>query len=425
METILSAEPAPRIAGRLLLLLYAVALAVRLAVASYGRLDRSRFGDAPADIATAKTLVETGRFPVRPNAIFFRPPGYPLFLAAASLGHPERIARDKAASAAASAFAAPLLAALSTRLFRRRRLALATGVAAAIHPGFLAIGADVMTETIFLPLLLLSGLLLLAAADRPSANLALGAGLCLALAALTRPSALAMAPLLAAVLADRRWPMRARAHLAGAAAFGFALGLAPWTVRNALVYHELIPVSDEGGASFFDGNSRWAGRMYDLQDRKDTDSVVIAEHQDKVERLGRLKVLDPAVLTSPMRRSLALVRFGLEDLRGDPEGARRLYLRKLWHWVRPYPTLFWGLPVVVGFGVLYAVLYVFTAIGLARASRRGPVAFAAAVLVIATTLHVVFLVLWRYRIPYADPILLLYGLFGASDTLGKRWAPPS
>jgi len=418
----LTAEPAPRISGRVLLLLWAAAFAVRLAVASYGGLDRTRFGDAPYDVSIAEALAETGRFPVRPNAIFFRPPGYPVFLAAASLGQPDRITRDKIASAAASALAAPLLAALSARLFRRRSLALSTGGAAVIHPGFLAIGADVMTETIFLPLLLVAGLLLLAAADRPSSNLALAAGVVLALAALTRPSALALSPLLLSPLHERRWPLRARAHLAAAAVLGFVLGLAPWTVRNALVFHELIPVSDEGGASFFDGNSREAGRMYDAGDRKDVEAVVLALHRDKVERL---KALDPAVLASPSRRSLALVRFGLDDLRADPQRAGRLYLHKLWHWLRPYPTLFWGLPVVLGLGALYTALYVFAGIGFARAPRRGAALFAASVLLISMVLHVGFLVLWRYRIPYVDPILLLFGLSGASDTLGRRWAQRS
>jgi 4-amino-4-deoxy-L-arabinose transferase-like glycosyltransferase len=417
----LTAEPAPRISGRVLLLLWAAALSVRLAAAAYGGLDRSRFGDAPGDIRIAGTIVATGHF-ANPVGMYFRPPGYPLYLAVATLGHPESVARDKVVSAAASALAAPLLALLSARLFRRRTLALATGSAATVHPAFLVIGADVMTETTFLPLLLLAGLLLLAATDRPSTSLALTAGLCLALATLTRPSALALAPLLVSPLGDRRWPFRARAHLAGAAVLGFAFGLAPWTARNALVHRELIPVSDEGGASFFDGNSRWALRMYQLTDRKDTDSVVIAGHQDKVERLSSL---DPSILASPTRRSLALVRFALEDLRADPAGARRLYLLKIWHWVRPYPTLFWGLPVVIGFGALYMTLYAFTAIGMARASRRGAVVCAVAVLVISMALHVTFLVLWRYRIPYVDPILLLFGLFGASDTLGRRWAPPS
>lgn len=350
--------------------------------------------------------------------MFFRPPGYVFFLAIATFGHPETIALDKLAGAVAGSLAAPLLALLSARIFRRRGLALATGVTAALHPAFVYISSDVQTETIFLPLLLAAGYFLLASTDRPSANLALCAGVLLAGAALTRPSALALAPLLGAPLLDRRWPARARAHIAGAALLGMALGLTPWTIRNYLRFHEIIPISDEGGASFFDGNSRWANLFYDVKDRKDLEPLVIAMAVDRQQRLARLA---PEIQSSRTRRSLAQVEMALEDRRADPAGTALLLRRKLWHWIRPYPTVFWGKPIVFGMGALYAALYVFTAIGFARANRRGVVRFAGAVLLISLAFHLALLVVWRYRIPYVDPILLLFGLFGASATLGPLW----
>jgi hypothetical protein len=116
-----------------------------------------------------------------------------------------------------------------------------------------------------------------------------------------------------------------------------------------------------------------------------------------------------------------MVQLALEDRRADPAGTALLFRRKVWHWIRPYPTLFWGGPIVFGMGALYVALYVFTAIGLTRGDRRGPVWFAAAVLVISMALHVALLVLWRYRIPYVDPILLLWGFFVASVTLSLAW----
>jgi hypothetical protein len=350
--------------------------------------------------------------------MFFRPPGYAFFLAVATFGHPENIALDKLAGATAGSLAAPLLALLSARIFRRRGLALATGVAAALHPAFVYVSSDVQTETIFLPLLLAAGYLLLASTDRPSANLALCAGVLLAGAALTRPSALALAPLFLAPLLDRRWPARARAHIAGAALLGMSLGLAPWTIRNYLLFHEIIPISDEAGASFFDGNSRWANLFYDVKERKDVQPLVIAMDVDRRQRLARLA---PEIQSSRTRRSLAQVQMALEDRREDPAGTALLFRRKLWHWIRPYPTLFWGKPIVFGMGALYAALYVFASIGFARGDRRGAVWFAGAVLALSMALHLALLVLWRYRIPYVDPILLLWGVFGASATLGPLW----
>jgi hypothetical protein len=362
----------------------------------------------------AKSLARSGTYPDHTNALFFRPPGYPGFLAVATLGHPERIAYDKIAGAAAGALVAPLLALVSAGLFRRRGIALATGIAGALHPPFVLFSSDIQSETIFLPLTIGAGALLLAAVDRPSRWPALLAGAALGAAALTRPAALALTPLLAAPLFDRRRPVSVRAGLAGSALLGFALTLAPWTIRNAIHFGELIPVSDEGGCSFFDGNSDWANRIYDLTDQKDVDPMNLAMHLDKVRRLEAAGAgPGTEAFRSPSKRSLILVRAALEDRRKDPSGTAKLLARKVWHWIRPYPTLFWGPLIVVSAGILYAVLFVLAAIGLATAQRRGAVRFSVAVLCLSMAIHIVLLVLWRYRVPYWDPILLLYAVPGA------------
>ena len=180
-----------------------------------------RFGHARAYLFAATELVRTGHYPLATEPFYFRAPGYPLFLVAATFGHPDRIALAKIANAALGALAAVMLASLSARIFRRRGVALATGAAAAIHPGFVFLSTDIQSEPLFLLLLLAAGWLLLVSTDRPSTNLALLAGAAVALAALTRPSALVLAPLLAAPLFDRRHPVRVRSHLAAAALLGF------------------------------------------------------------------------------------------------------------------------------------------------------------------------------------------------------------
>ena len=416
-------KPPPHLGARTLFLLFFLAFGVRLTVAGARGFDKPRFGDWEGFVVAAKQLVHTGSYPDRTNALFFRPPGYAFFLAAATLGHPENIALDKAVGAAAGGLVAPLLALLSIRLFRRRGLAIAAGIAGALHPPFVLFSSDVESETIFIPLLLSSGGLLLAAADRASTRLALPAGIALGVAALTRPSALALAPLLAAPLWDRRSPLRARSMLAAVAISGFLLALAPWIVRNLVHFGELIPVSDEGGCAFFDGNSHWANQLYELKDQKDVESINIAMHQDKVARLEAAGVgPGTKAFESPSKRSLTLVRSTLEERRRDPAGTVRLFLRKTWHWIRPYPMLFWSLPVVVSASVLYTVLYVLGGLGLKVAERRGAVWFAVAVLGISTAVHVLVLVLWRYRVPYWDPILLLYGARGAAEIFpqGRR-----
>jgi uncharacterized protein YybS (DUF2232 family) len=62
--------------------------------------------------------------------------------------------------------------------------------------------------------------LLSVALKRPSSNFAVLSGGCLGLLAFVHPAALALTLLIAAPLFDRRYPMRARLHLAGSALLG-------------------------------------------------------------------------------------------------------------------------------------------------------------------------------------------------------------
>ena len=68
---------------------------------------------------------------------------------------------------------------------------------------------------------------------RPSANFAVMSGGCIAVAAWASPLALFAAPLIAVPLLDRRWPIRARVHLAGAGLLGLAAFLLPWAIARA------------------------------------------------------------------------------------------------------------------------------------------------------------------------------------------------
>jgi len=401
----------PRLGARAATLLFLLAFAARLvAIAQFG-FSTARFGDAPAYLSAARELVRTGSYPRATEPFYFRAPGYPFFLVAATLGHPERIAAAKVANAILGSASVLLLAALSARLFRRRALALATGAAAALHPGFLFLSADVQSEPLFLLLLLGSGFLLLAAVDRPSSNLAVAAGVALALAALTRPSALALLPLAAAPLFDRRYPLRARGHLTASVLLGFFLALAPWTLRNFRVYREFLPVNDAGGSAFYQGNSDWMVRFYGLQTREQYRQWSQAMFAN-LERQTR--AIDASSGGSPAAKSRYFVHKTLEERRGDPAGWARLLLRKAWDWLRPYPNpLFWPARAVWTVGALYAVITILAVVGLVVAPRPGVRLFVLAYLAITLALHVALIVVWRYRIPYWDPVLILYSIFAA------------
>jgi 4-amino-4-deoxy-L-arabinose transferase-like glycosyltransferase len=407
----------PRLGRRACVLLFLLALAVRLAATGVVGFSTLRFGDARAYLFAANELVRTGHYPLATEPFYFRAPGYPVFLVGATLGNPDRIALAKIANAVLGALSALLLAALSAKLFRRRGLALATGAAAALHPGFVFLSTDVQSEPLFLLLLLAAGWLLLASADRPSSNVALLAGVSLALAALTRPSALALAPLLAAPLADRRYPARVRRHVAASALLGFIFALAPWMLRNAAVYGELVPVNDAAGSAFYQGNSNWMVRFYDLKSLEEYRRWSAAMFTD-LERQTR--AVEAASGRSPSAKSRYFVRKALEERRADPGGWPRLLWHKAWDWLRPYPSpLFWPPWSVWTVGAIYAAGTILAVAGLVLAPRPGVRLFAVAYLALTMAVHVVVIVVWRYRVPYWDPLLLLYGSFGAA-TLSRR-----
>ncbi|HYV40824.1 MAG TPA: glycosyltransferase family 39 protein [Thermoanaerobaculia bacterium] len=405
-------EKIPILGARAAVLMFLLAFAVRLAAIAAVGFQTLRFGDARAYLFAAQALVRTGHYPLATEPSHFRAPGYPVFLVAATLGHPDRIAFAKIANAALGALAVLILADLSARIFRRRGLALATGVVAAVHPGFVFLSTDIQSEPLFLFLLLSAGWLLLVSADRPSSNMALLAGAASGFAALTRPSALALAPLLAAPLFDRRYPLRARGHLAGSALLGFLSVLAPWVLRNAVVYRELVPINDAGGSAFYQGNSDWMVRFYHLKNFEEYKTWNEAASAD-LDRQTR--TIEAAAPRSPSAKSRYFVRKTFEERRGDPAVWFRLLLRKAWDWLRPYPSpLFWPAWAVWSVGAFYSALTLLAVVGLVRAPRPGVRSFSLVFLAMTMTAHVVIIVVWRYRIPYWDPVLLLYAVPGAA-----------
>lgn len=411
----------PRLGRRCCALIFLLAFAVRVAAIAAAGFSTLRFGDARAYLFAARQLVATGNYPLATEPFYFRAPGYPVFLAAATLGNPDRIALAKVANAALGALAAVLLALLAAALFRRRGVAVAAGLAAALHPGFVYLSTDIQSEPLFLLLLVGAGWLFLAASDRPSSSLAFAAGVAVGLAALTRPSALALAPFFASPFADRRYPPRARAHLAASGLLGLALTVAPWTLRNAVVYRELVPVNDAWGSNFYQGNSDWMVRFYRLENLEQYRSWSAAMFSDLERRTREIEAEAPG---SPSAKSRFFLRRTLEERRGNPAAWARLLLRKAWDWLRPYPNpLFWPAWVVLSVGAIYVAGTLLAVLGLAAAARPGVRLFVLAYLALTMAGHVALIVVWRYRIPYWDPVLILYGVFGAARLTDRTGEP--
>jgi hypothetical protein len=90
------------------------------------------------------------------------------------------------------------------------------------------------------------------------------AGLLWGLTTLTRELALYLVPIaLVWMLRPREaaargglWPSRPRVAAAGVLALATVLTIAPWTIRNAIVFRAFIPVSTMGGLNLWQGNTK-------------------------------------------------------------------------------------------------------------------------------------------------------------------------
>lgn len=206
----------------------------------------------------AVSLVDHGSFPrsyLAPNGgpTAFRAPLFPIALAAAyeltgTGSATTRWDAGRIMEAVLGAITVLLIGLLAERLLARR-VALIAAAIAAVYPPLWLVGSSLLSESLFIPLLLGSVLAALKhqQSERRYAWAALSGALA-GLTALTRANGIVMlVPLVLLVWGERPWRSwrAARAPLALLAAT--LLTLTPWTIRNAVQFHQFVPISTETG----------------------------------------------------------------------------------------------------------------------------------------------------------------------------------
>jgi 4-amino-4-deoxy-L-arabinose transferase-like glycosyltransferase len=191
----------------------------------------------------------------RPTA--FRPPGFPMFLAAVyTATEPigiERWTAARVAQALVGTAVVALLGLVAWQLFGRRTALIAMALGA-VFPPAIVLGGSLLTETLFCALML--GALAAVLAYRRSAGAGgdwrwlILAGVICGLAVLTRSNAPALIlPLAIGVATTGDRPLRARLGRAAALVGIAALIVAPWTLRNAIALDGFAPVTTEAGSA--------------------------------------------------------------------------------------------------------------------------------------------------------------------------------
>lgn len=264
--------PQSRAAGRIAFAAILLGFALR-AVAAWlvdrvasgkGRL--CLFDDADIYWQLAKAIRRGAPFAVNQWGVphfALRTPGYPLFLAACQGAFGEQTLAVRLVQAALGAGCVGML----YRLVERTRPGAGWGVAAtaallaAIDPYSVGMSALILSEGLFVPLMVAS-LWVLAVLwpanieERPRSWIvpALAAGALSGAAILVKPSwALFPPACLAAWVATARGMRGETLQKAAVVGLGLVLAMAPWWARNAAVYGRFVPTALWLGASLYDG----------------------------------------------------------------------------------------------------------------------------------------------------------------------------
>lgn len=302
--------------------------------------------------------------------------------------------------------------------------ALAAAALTAFNPYFVATSALILSEAVFLPLMLV-GLWGMAElwehqgeteGDRGSVPVrrpwawAFGAGAAWGAAILVRPSWALFVPAALAVWAascatgsGRGWRAVGRASLV---ALGVAAVMAPWWIRNERIFGRFVPTAIWTGASLYDGlnpNATGASDMSFMNDRS-------------------LWPLDEETQDAVLRdRALAFVR-------AQPGRALWLAVVKCARYWSPWPNAeSFRSPLVAAASASFTIpLFVLTACGVwdRRRDLRALVLLAGPLFYFCA-LHMVFASSMRYRIPAEMPaaVLAAIGLFrvvGELRAIGRR-----
>jgi 4-amino-4-deoxy-L-arabinose transferase-like glycosyltransferase len=333
---------------RLLTLILAVSVLIRIPVALYmgdqvtvlpGIQDQVSYD------ALARSLLDDRGYSFTKNWYPFTPANtptahwsfiYPLYLAGiyAVTGYHPLVAR------LVQAVVCGALISLLVYLIGRRVADEVTGLVGAaltaVYGYFIYYNVALMTETFFILFVLLSLYLSLEIKEQPTLRRWISLGLALGVAALLRQTILFFIPFLLLWLFWESKKGETRLWHFAIPVVVIALMIAPWTIRNYLVYHEILPLNSNAGYALYASTNPGLGTDW----RNDKVVVPVPE-----ELVGQ----------NEAELNKALTQKGVEFILSDPQRYFWLTLDKtleyFWFWPSRDSSLISNLNRVLSFGL--------------------------------------------------------------------------
>jgi 4-amino-4-deoxy-L-arabinose transferase-like glycosyltransferase len=362
--------------------------------------------------------------------VYFRGPLYPYLLALIYKASNTSVAAAVLVNHVAGALTCGFVY-LFAREYFARSVALVAGLVAALYWPFIYFEGEILIEPVYTMLVVLGLWRTARAIARPTAANLMFAGVCLGLAALARPTMLALLPAipLCFLLAEPRGGVARRKWLlsSGLVVATVLAMLVPATIHNLRAGNAFVPVAWSGGLNFYIGNNESAdGRSAFIPGTK----AAWMGGEDEALAIAAAQAGRPL---TPAQASSFYAREGLDWITANPGAAAELAASKLhMFWEGPersnekYIYFFWDR---FGFGrVSMPGFWLVSPLALAAMIRLWPRRRELALLylfVLCTVVGVVaFFVVARYRLP-AVPVLIVFAAWALVDLFesarGRRW----
>jgi 4-amino-4-deoxy-L-arabinose transferase-like glycosyltransferase len=360
------------------------------------------FGDSDSYWVLASALARGQPYEYGgPEARVFRVPGYPLLLAPFTLieNRPLGVLAARWAGAVLGAIAVGLVLRIAWELGGRSAGWLA-GIWAAVDPSAVASSVLLLSEALFVPVMLLQLWSWMRCESdlqsRWASRWALGSGACGAIAVLTRPSWVLFLPaMLCCWNAWRAGHRDRRLRLSGLMVVGFVLLMLPWWYRNFQITHRFVPTTLTVGASLYDGLSPIASGA------SDTGMEFMARFQ--AEQLAAdAAATEPLASTLEYRLDRRMARAAASWAISHPAQVARLAGIKIWRTWRPWPEAAELPGGILRWSVALSTLFVLGSAGWRVYQRAGDgwvnVLWITPAIYF-TLIHAVFVGSLRYRLP--------------------------
>lgn len=387
----------------------------------YFGVDKIDFGDTEDYINAANAFLNGTPYPRK--SVFhpmFRPPLFPLLVAAVWSIFPKSILAIKIAQALLHAATVLTAYKIVYELVKKEAPAFFGALLCAVNPLLLAHTVDFYTEPLYAFLCALAMLFLvkMLKTDEFLYRRAFYAGAIFGLATLCRPAILGVAICLGVFVALMFLKdIKRNRYLAAAGVFliSIFLAIAPWTFYNYRTTGEFILVNDGFSYNLWLGNLPETVRLYEADFASKEENQAFADYVWGEVQTNKLKELERNDNYSSLKlneREKIWRREAVENLTQDYAVTTRLMTGKLKSFWTPFLNHFtYGWKIVIPVALFVIFTYLFGAYGayLVAKDKAGKrfivllaISFAA-----TTAIHVLIFGFVRYRVPNVDPYLCM------------------